>query len=111
MGPEHRFVCLTEELGELGRALLVTEGVKEGCGESLEVAFARVLFELLVLAEVYGAVIERCFRQGVALLAERGLLDRDGLSLPVGAPVAAAGDETDAAAGNSPQPPVFCDGG
>lgn len=80
----------------------MAEGVKEGCGESLDVAFAGVLLELLVLAEHYGADIERGFHQGVALLAERGLLDLDGLPLPVGAPVAAAGDEPSPDQGGAP---------
>jgi NTP pyrophosphatase (non-canonical NTP hydrolase) len=82
MGPEQRFIALTEELGELGHALLANQGIKlDADEEPLEIAFAGVLFELLVLARLYGINIERGYGRGLRLLASRVNVDVDALAM------------------------------
>jgi NTP pyrophosphatase (non-canonical NTP hydrolase) len=72
MKPAERFAALVEEVGELAHGLLLHHEVK-GTDESedLEIAFAGVLFELLVLARQHDVPLDRGYRRGVALLAGR----------------------------------------
>ena len=72
MSLEHRFMALAEEVGELGRSLLGRAGVKS-CSddEPLDVSFAGVLFELLVLARECNVDIVVGYENGLQLLAER----------------------------------------
>lgn len=77
MRPADRFAALVEEVGELAQALLVERGVKPAPqrGEGLDVAFAAVLFELLVLAREHRVDVERGYARGVAALVADGRLD------------------------------------
>lgn len=108
--PDQRFICLTEELGELGHALLAARGLKSDSNdEPLDVAFAGVLFELLVLARLYGVDVERGYERGLATLAERRGLDVEALRSPEPAPDRPADDGNDpgtrvARGGAAPRP-------
>ena len=70
MTRDDRFAALIEEVGELAQALLIERNVKSAGdgGDDLEVAFAGVLFELLVLARLYDVDVLRGYRRGVAML-------------------------------------------
>ncbi|MBA2546228.1 MAG: hypothetical protein H0V15_05035 [Solirubrobacterales bacterium] len=96
MPPDQRFICLTEELGELGHALLAARGLKSSSNdEPLDVAFAGVLFELLVLASLYGVDVEQGYERGLTKLADRWGLDIEALRPPEPGPDRPAGDGND----------------
>jgi NTP pyrophosphatase (non-canonical NTP hydrolase) len=72
MEPADRFAALVEEVGELAHGLLVQREVKATTeSEDLEIAFAGVLFELLVLAREHDVDLVRGYARGVALLEGR----------------------------------------
>ena len=60
MGKEARFVDLVEEVGELANAILITEGHKSRKCARAEVAdsLADILYNLIVLADLYGVDLE-----------------------------------------------------
>lgn len=61
MSKEERFIQLVEEVGELANAIAIAEGHKsKKCARAnLKDSFADVLFDLIVLAELYGVALEK----------------------------------------------------
>ena len=80
MSTLERFASLVEEVGELGRALLVRTGAKPvgADAEDIDIAFAGVLFDLLVLACQEAVDVEASMQRGIAMLEQR--LDAAGVA-------------------------------
>lgn len=70
--PTVRCVDLTEEVGELARAILGTEGHKHtGDEEPIALALCGVLFDIFALAEHYGVDLDTEYGEQVVQLAAR----------------------------------------
>lgn len=61
LSKEERFIQLVEEVGELANAIATTEGHKSRkCARAgLKDSFADVLFDLILLANLYGVDLEK----------------------------------------------------
>ena len=61
MSKEERFIQLVEEVGELANAIATTEGhkAKKLARADLKDSFADVLFDLVVLADLYRVDLEK----------------------------------------------------
>lgn len=74
---EHRFLDLAEEVGELATAMMYFEKWKKGKHKGKYVkkdiadALADILFDLFVMAELYGLDLENEYKKMIARLKAR----------------------------------------
>jgi NTP pyrophosphatase (non-canonical NTP hydrolase) len=72
-GPEARFIDLVEEVGELANAILVKENIKTRKKRSSDLAdsIADVLYNLILLAHLYGFELDKIYEEMLDELKKR----------------------------------------